>query len=66
MLVQEVSVMFKCPFCASEIILVNRFEFSCPVCRQLVGVLADGPSPRLVRASPDARKPRVLPFFRAH
>ena len=37
--------MFKCPFCAAEISLMNRFEFACPVCRQLVGVVADGPAP---------------------
>jgi hypothetical protein len=58
--------MFKCPFCASEIRLINGFEFSCPVCRQLVGVVADGPSPRLVRAAPDSRKPWVAPFLRAN
>lgn len=58
--------MVKCPFCAAEIVLINKFEFCCPVCRQLVGVMADGPSPRLVRAAPDARKSRVLPFFRAN
>ncbi len=58
--------MYKCPFCFSEITLLNKFEFTCPVCRQLVGVTADGPSPRLVRAAADRRKPRVLPFFRAN
>ncbi|MGQ9689563.1 MAG: hypothetical protein ACUVXF_12385 [Desulfobaccales bacterium] len=58
--------MPKCPFCGADIALLNKFEFSCPVCRQLVGVTADGPSPRLVRAAPDSRKSRVLPFFRDH
>jgi hypothetical protein len=56
--------MFKCPFCAAEITLVNRFEFACPVCHQLVGVLADGPAPRLVRSAPDSRWPRPVPYLR--
>jgi len=58
--------MFKCPFCGSEIRLANRFEFCCPVCRQLVGVVADGASPRLVRAAPDSRKPWLAPCLRAN
>jgi hypothetical protein len=58
--------MLKCPFCASEIVLVNVFEFSCPVCRQLVGVVADGPAPRLVRAAPDSRKALVIPYLKAN
>ncbi len=58
--------MFKCPFCAAEITLVNRFEFTCPVCRQLVGVLADGPSPRLVRAAPDSRGSQLVPYLRVN
>lgn len=58
--------MFKCPFCGSEIRLINRFEFSCPVCRQLVGVVADGSFPRLVRAAPDSRKPCLAPCLRTN
>ena len=58
--------MFKCPFCAAQISLVNRFEFPCPVCRQLIGVLADGASPRLVRAAPDSRGFRRLPYLRVN
>jgi hypothetical protein len=58
--------MFKCPFCGSDIKLANRFEFTCPVCRQLVGVLSDGPAPRLVRAAPDSRRPRLGYCLRAH
>ncbi|MFZ2087894.1 MAG: hypothetical protein WAU47_15060 [Desulfobaccales bacterium] len=58
--------MGKCPFCGSNIVLANRFEFSCPVCRQLVGVLSDGPSLKLVRAAPDSRKTRYAPLLRAH
>ena len=56
--------MFKCPFCTAEITLVNRFEFTCPVCSQLIGVLADGSSPRLVRAAPDSRGSRLVPYLR--
>ena len=58
--------MFKCPFCAAEISLMNRFEFTCPLCRQLVGVLADGPAPRLVRAAPDSRGSRLVPYLRVN
>jgi hypothetical protein len=58
--------MFKCPFCGSDIGLTNRFEFFCPVCRQLVGVLSDGPSPRLVRAAPDSRRAGLASYPRAH
>jgi hypothetical protein len=58
--------MCKCPFCATEIVLVNRFEFSCPVCRQLVGVLSDGPAPRLVRAAPDTRRPWFTSYLRVN
>jgi len=58
--------MVKCPFCATEIVLSNRFEFSCPVCRQLVGVLSDGPSLRLVRAAPDSRRPWFAPYLKAN
>jgi hypothetical protein len=58
--------MYKCPFCGSQIVLANRFEFSCPVCRQLVGVLSDGPTLRLVRAAPDRRLPRYATFLQAH
>jgi len=58
--------MLKCPFCASPITPKNGFEFSCPVCRQLVGVVADGPAPRLVRAAPDNRKPWASPFLKTH
>jgi hypothetical protein len=58
--------MFKCPFCAVEITLVNRFEFTCPVCGQLISVLADGPAPRLVRAAPDSRGSRLVPYLRVN
>lgn len=58
-------IMFKCPFCGSKIYLVNSFEFSCPMCRQLVGVVLDGPFPRLFQAAPDTRKPWVAPVLRA-
>jgi len=58
--------MFKCPFCATVIRPVNGFEFTCPICRQLVGVVADGPSPRLVQAAPDSRKAWAAPYLKAH
>jgi hypothetical protein len=58
--------MFKCPFCGTDIRLANGFEFSCPVCGQLVGVLSDGPSPRLVRAAPDSRKPWFTSYLRVN
>jgi hypothetical protein len=58
--------MFKCPFCASEVSekKLRELEFLCDTCRQLVGVVADGPAPRLVRAAPDSRKAWVTPFLR--
>jgi hypothetical protein len=58
--------MCKCPFCGSEITPVNGFEFPCPVCRQLVGVVADGPAPRLVRAAPDSRKAWMAPYLKTN
>lgn len=58
--------MLKCPFCQSDIPRLNDFEFSCPVCRQLVGVVADGPLPKLVRAAPDTRRPWKPPYLRSH
>ncbi len=58
--------MFKCPFCGSDIGLANRFEFACPVCLQLVGVLSDGSTPLLVRAAPDSRKPWFSSYLRAN
>jgi hypothetical protein len=36
-------------------------EFACPICRQMVGVAADGAPGRLVRAAPDSRKPWEAP-----
>lgn len=58
--------MLTCPYCRSEIIPPSRFEFPCPVCRQLIGVLADGPRPRLVRAAPDSRRSWEKPYLKAH
>jgi len=55
----QIPVTAKCPFCDSDIGLVNQFEFPCPVCLQLVGVMSDGSTPRLVRAAPDSRKPWI-------
>ncbi len=58
--------MYRCPFCASIITLLNRFEFACPVYRQLVGVMADGPLPRLVRAAPDSRRAWATQYLKAN
>lgn len=51
----------KCPFCGSEIPVGQEMEFACPICRQMVGVAADGAPGRLVRAAPDSRKPWEAP-----
>jgi|GEM_PF-3582246 hypothetical protein len=58
--------MLKCPFCQSEILPLNDFEFACPVCQQLVGVVADGPAPRLVQSAPDGRLPWIRPYLKRH
>jgi hypothetical protein len=58
--------MLKCPFCNAPVTPGNGFEFPCPVCRQLVGVVVDGPAPRLVRAAPDNRKVWSAPFLKIH
>jgi|GEM_PF-1926599 hypothetical protein len=58
--------MFKCPFCGAIIVPLNPFEFPCPVCGQLVGVLSDGPRPRLVRSAPEGRKLALTSSKRFH